>query len=144
MDDALRPGPTPARSVQTPSLKDAHVPPAPLAPALPRRCLLRQPGAWNDFVDRYLGLIYHVVHHTAHLRSVPLRPEDVEDVAAEIMLAIVANDYSALRQFRGLSSLSTYLTVISRRICIHQLNKRAGVPDAAAPLDGRKAAAIPE
>jgi RNA polymerase sigma-70 factor (ECF subfamily) len=97
----------------------------PLDRDLLRRCLLRQPGAWNDFVDRFLGLIYHVVHHTAHLRSTPLRPEDVEDLAAEVLLQIVANDYAVLRQFRSNSSLATYLTVISRRICVHELARRA-------------------
>jgi RNA polymerase sigma-70 factor (ECF subfamily) len=90
-----------------------------------RRCLAKQPGAWNDFVDRFLGLIYHVVQHTAHLRSTPLKPEDTEDLAAEVLLQLVANDYSVLRQFRGNSSLSTYLTVIARRICVHELARRA-------------------
>jgi RNA polymerase sigma-70 factor (ECF subfamily) len=90
-----------------------------------RRCLSHQPGAWNDFVDRFLGLIYHVVHHTAHLRSVPLKPEEVEDVAAEVLLQLVSNDYAVLRQFRGNSSLATYLTVIARRICIHEVNSRS-------------------
>ncbi len=89
------------------------------------RCLNHEPGAWNDFVDRFLGLIYHVVQHTAHLRSTPLRPEDTEDVAAEILLQIVSNDYAVLRQFRRQSSLATYLTVIARRICVHELAKRA-------------------
>jgi RNA polymerase sigma-70 factor (ECF subfamily) len=89
-----------------------------------RRCLAHQPGAWNDFVDRFLGLIYHVVHHTAHLRSTPLRPEDIEDLAAEVLLQIVANDYAVLRQFKGHSSLATYLTVIARRICVHELARR--------------------
>jgi RNA polymerase sigma-70 factor (ECF subfamily) len=93
--------------------------------SLIQRCLTHQPGAWNDFVDRYLGLIYHVIHHTAHLRSVPLGPEDTEDVAAEILLQMVANDYAIFRQFRGQSSLATYLTVISRRICIHEITKGA-------------------
>jgi RNA polymerase sigma-70 factor (ECF subfamily) len=94
-----------------------------------QRCLNHEPGAWNDFVDRYLGLIYHVVHHTAHLRSVPLSPEDTEDVAAEILLQLVANNYAILRQFRGQSSLATYLTVIARRICIHELVKHGGGPE---------------
>src|SRR5436190_3629193 len=89
-----------------------------------QRCLAHQPGAWNDFVDRYLGLIYHVIHHTAHHRSAPLRPEDVEDLAAEVLLQIVANDYAVIRQFRGHSSLASYLTVISRRICVHELARR--------------------
>jgi len=94
-----------------------------------RRCLDHQPGAWNDFVDRYLGLIYHVVHHTAHSRSTPLRPEDTEDLAAEILLQIVSGDYSVLRQFKGKCSLATYLTVISRRICVHQLANRMAAHD---------------
>jgi RNA polymerase sigma-70 factor, ECF subfamily len=89
-----------------------------------KRCLQHEPGAWNDFVDRYLGLVYHVIHHTAHLRSVPLRPEDVEDLAAEILLGVVAKDYQVLREFRGKSSLATYLTVVARRICVHHLARR--------------------
>lgn len=105
-----------------------------------QRCLNREPGAWNDFVDRFLGLIYHVIHHTSHVRSVSLQPEDVEDLAAEILLHIVDNNYAMLRQFRGSASLATYLTVIARRICIHELIKRAGgVPEG--PVDGRRAAA---
>ena len=94
-----------------------------------RRCLTRQPGAWNDFVDRYLGLVYHVIHHTSHLRSTPLRPEDVEDLGAEVLLQIVAGDYAVLRQFRGASSLATYLTVIARRICVQELAKRGAARD---------------
>jgi RNA polymerase sigma-70 factor (ECF subfamily) len=89
-----------------------------------KRCLAHQPGAWNDFVDRFLGLIYHVVHHTAHLRSTPLRAEDTEDLAAEVLLQIVSGDYAVLRQFRGNSSLATYLTVIARRISVHELARR--------------------
>jgi RNA polymerase sigma-70 factor (ECF subfamily) len=89
-----------------------------------RRCLHREPGAWNDFVDRFLGLIYHVIHHTAHLRSTPLKPEDVEDLAAEVLLQIVDNNYAILRQFKGQASLATYLTVIARRICVQELARR--------------------
>ena len=90
-----------------------------------KRCLHHEPGAWNDFVDRFLGLIYHVIQHTAHQRSYPLRPEDTEDLAAEILLAVIANDYQSLRQFRGHSSLATYLTVIARRTCVQELARRA-------------------
>jgi RNA polymerase sigma-70 factor (ECF subfamily) len=108
--------------------------------ALLQRCLNHDRGAWNDFVDRFLGLIYHVVHHTAHLRSSALRPEDVEDVAAEILLQIVSNDYAVLRQFRGQSSLATYLTVIARRICVHELARRAAVREVQPKVDGHAAA----
>jgi RNA polymerase sigma-70 factor (ECF subfamily) len=88
-----------------------------------QRCLDREPGAWNDFVDEYIHLIYHVIHHTAGQRSAPVSPEDIEDLAAEIFLQIVDNNYHVLRQFQGRSSLATYLTVIARRICIRMLAK---------------------
>jgi RNA polymerase sigma-70 factor (ECF subfamily) len=74
-------------------------------------------------------LIYHVTSHTAHLRSIPLRPEDTEDIAAEVLLQIVSSDYAVLRQFKGNSSLSTYLAVIARRICVHELTRRTGSPE---------------
>ncbi len=90
-----------------------------------RRCLHHEPGAWNDFVDRFIGLIYHVIHHTSHQRSMPLHPEDTEDLAADILMSVVNHDYAALRQFRGQSSLATYLTVIARRTCVQELARRA-------------------
>src|SRR5207253_299220 len=96
-----------------------------------KRCLHHEPGSWNDFVDRFLGLVYHVVRHTADLRSFPLTAEDTEDIAAQVLLQVVENDYAALRQFRGHSSLATYLTVIARRTCVHELARRAPVREAA-------------
>lgn len=93
------------------------------------RCLAKQPGSWNDFVDRFLSLIYHTVQYTAYLRSVKLGPEDVEDISAEVLLQIVADNYKVLRDFRGEANLSTYLTVIARRTCIHELNRRQSVRD---------------
>jgi RNA polymerase sigma-70 factor, ECF subfamily len=97
-----------------------------------QRCLQHHKGAWNDFVDRYLGLIYHVIHFTAHQRSAPLQPEDVEDLASEVLVQIVANNYQVLHQFRGQSSFSAYLTVIARRICVQELSRRATQAEAQA------------
>jgi RNA polymerase sigma-70 factor (ECF subfamily) len=88
------------------------------------RCLRHEPGAWTDFVDRYMGLIYHVIHHVAHARSLVLSAADIEDIAAEIFLAIVDDNYDVLRRFKGTSSLPTYLTVVARRICVKEVVKR--------------------
>ena len=90
-----------------------------------KRCLNHEPGAWTDFVDRFLGLVYHVVQHTADMRSHAITPEDKEDIAAQILVRTVENDYAALRQFRGKSSLASYLTVIARRTCVNELASRA-------------------
>ncbi len=109
-----------------------------------RRCLHREPGSWNDFVDRYLSLIYHAIGYTAHLRSARLSPEDVEDIAAEVLLHIVADDFKLLRDFRKESSLATYLTVITRRICVHELVRRQKVRDAIKRGDSRLAQPEPD
>jgi len=101
--------------------------------SLLQRCLSHDAAAWREFVDRFLGLIYHVIQSTTQLRSNPLSPEDVEDLAAEILLQVVAKDFAVLRRFQGRSSLAAYLTVIARRTCIHELAKRAGVSSLPAP-----------
>jgi RNA polymerase sigma-70 factor (ECF subfamily) len=89
-----------------------------------QRCLAGESRSWEEFVDRFMGLVLHVVDHTAQSRSYQLRPEDREDLVSEVFLAIVADDLRVLRGFRGASSLATYLTVIARRIVVRQLSQR--------------------
>ncbi len=88
------------------------------------RCLAREPRAWREFVDRFLGLVVHVINHTCQARSVRLSPADVEDVISEVFLTIVNEDFAVLRRFRGEACLSSYLTVIARRVVVRELLKR--------------------
>jgi len=90
------------------------------------RCLARKPRSWEDFVDRFLGLVFHVIDHTAQCRSVRLTVDDRDDLAAETFLAFVKDDFSVLRRFRGGSSLATYLTVVARRVVVREMLKRNG------------------
>ena len=89
-----------------------------------QRCLAEEPGAWRSFVDRFLGLFIHVVDHTAHVRSVRLTQEDRDDLCAEVFVTLLADKYAVLRNFRGKSSLATYLTVIARRVIILEMTRR--------------------
>jgi len=108
------------------------------------RCLQQKPRAWEDFVDRFMGLVIHVINHTAQARNVRLAPEDRDDLCASLFLAVVDNDFAILRNFRGRCSLATYLTVIARRIVVHNLLTRKSMASlshdseesfAATPLD---------
>lgn len=89
-----------------------------------KRCLSEEPGAWKDFVDRFIGLFVHVINHTAHSRSVSLSPDDVEDLCAEVFVVLLSNNYGVLRHFRGKSSFATYLAVIARRIVVKEITHR--------------------
>ena len=106
-----------------------------------QRCLARKPRAWQDFVDRFVGLVVHVINHSAKSRSIRISEQDGEDLAAEVFLAMVSDDFAILRRFRGESSLATYLTVVARRVVVRELVKRR-VPaklsqSAEAPDDSR-------
>src|SRR6185369_16556424 len=90
----------------------------------------RSSGAWEDFVDRFLGLVLHVINHTAQSRSIAIAPQDQEDLTSEVFMAILDDDYAVLRRFRAQSSLATYLTVVSRRVVVRELLKRRIVPNA--------------
>ena len=91
--------------------------------SLLQQCLAHQPRSWEAFVDRFLGLVVHVVNHTANARSIRLAKEDREDLCADVFLEILQNDFSVLRSFRGQSSLATYLTVLARRVVVRKLVK---------------------
>ncbi len=92
-----------------------------------QRCLQREPRAWENFVDRFLGVVVHVIQHTAQSRSLRISPQDRDDLAAEVFLTLINEDYAVLRRFRGQSSLATYLTVIARRVVVRELLKRKTV-----------------
>ena len=66
----------------------------------------------------------HVVQHTANSRSIRLSADDVDDLCSEIFLTLLKGDFAVLRHFKAQSSLATYLTVIARRIVIHELVRR--------------------
>lgn len=73
-----------------------------------------------------MGLVVHVVNHSAQARSIRLSAQDRDDLCAEVFLAIVRDDFALLRRFRGQSSLATYLTVVSRRIVVRHLIDHKG------------------
>jgi RNA polymerase sigma-70 factor, ECF subfamily len=90
-----------------------------------QRCLSREPRAWDAFVERFLGLIVHVVRHTATARSLQLSPQDEEDLVAEFFATVVRDDFALLRRFRLESSLATYLAVVARRVVVRELLRRS-------------------
>jgi RNA polymerase sigma-70 factor (ECF subfamily) len=86
-----------------------------------RRLVAGDAAAWRSFVDRFQRLVVARVAATARELHLPLRPSDADDLAADVFLQLVANDYSTLRDFQGRSSLSTWISVITRRLALRRL-----------------------
>lgn len=91
--------------------------------SLLNRCIENAPGGWEDFVDRFIALISHVVVSTAGLRLGRISEQSRDDIVAEVFLRLIENDFAILRRFRGQSSLGTYLVVVTRRIAIRKLSQ---------------------
>lgn len=91
-------------------------------------CLADSPRAWKNFVDRFLGLVVHVAHHTAQCRSLRLTEDLRDDLVCEVFSVIVADKYAVLRRFQRNCSLATYLSVIARRVIVRRLYAMASQP----------------
>lgn len=88
------------------------------------RCLERKPRAWEDFVDRFLGLVIHVINHTAEARRLRMTPELRDDLCSEVFLTLLKDDFAVLRRFRGRCSLASYLCVVARRVVVRTLRQK--------------------
>lgn len=88
---------------------------------LAKACIHRDSKAWSEFLDRFAPLFVHVVRQAAALRSMPLDQATEDDLVAEILTRLVDDDFKILRTFRGKARLSTFLTVIARRVAVNHL-----------------------
>ena len=88
-----------------------------------RDCLIKAPQAWENLSDRFLGLVVHIVNHTALARGVHMPPELRDDLVADVFVSWIDRDFAILRRFRGQSSLATYLAVVSRRVVLRRLSQ---------------------
>lgn len=95
-----------------------------------QRCLDREPRAWENFVDRFVGLVVHVVHRTTSGRGMTIDDSTRDDLAAEVFLVLIRHDFAVLRRFRRQCSLATYLTVIARRVVVRRLQSMGSHPPA--------------
>ncbi len=93
------------------------------------RCLQNSSQAWEEFVDRYIGLVSHVVDHAALNRSLALDSSTRDDLISDVFFSWIRDDFAVLRRFEGNSSLATYLTVVARRIVVRHLLKNRSIAD---------------
>ena len=81
-------------------------------------------AAWGQFVERFQRLVLSRIHVSARERGLELDAATAEDVCAEVFLQLVARDFASLRLYAGRSKLSTWLSVVTRRICLRWLNQQ--------------------
>lgn len=69
----------------------------------------------------------------------------LEETCAEVIFVLFKNECAALRSFQGRSSFGTWLTVVSRRVCLaKQLNQERSISAAARTINDVDIGTIPE
>lgn len=79
-------------------------------------------GAWSQFLDRYSGLIYHVV------LTFDRDPDRSGNCYLFVCQQLSANDFRRLRKFdpAGTASFSTWLCAVTRNLCLDWHRKEHG------------------
>jgi RNA polymerase sigma-70 factor, ECF subfamily len=102
--------------------------------ALVQRLLLREEVAWTEFVSRYDRLIQQRARGTCGEVGFGSRQDEVAaEICAEVYAALVAHDMKSLRTFSSRSRLSTWLSVVVRRIALRHLSRLRKLPANAEP-----------
>lgn len=83
---------------------------------------LERESAWCAFLERYSGLIYHVV------RSFDRDPDNSGNCFLFVCEKLSANEFRRLRKFdqSGRASFSTWLLAVVRNLCLDWLRKEHG------------------
>lgn len=77
-----------------------------------------------QLLEQNLPLIKQVIAAVCRQRC--LFGEDAEDAQQEVMLRLLADDCAAFADFRGESTLETYITTVTARVCIDEIRRRKG------------------
>jgi RNA polymerase sigma factor (sigma-70 family) len=79
-------------------------------------------SAWCEFLDRYSGLIYHVVHNFDR------DPDRSGNCFLFVCERLSADDFRRLRKFdlAGRASFSTWLCAVARNLCLDWYRKEHG------------------
>lgn len=107
------------------------------------RCIEGDTEGWRTFLQRFGGLFAYVAARTAERRGAALSDAEREDIVANVVLECLRNDAAVLRAFAGRASLSSYLTVIARRVAVRHLVREFEAFRAAVAHDRPQATAMP-
>ncbi len=114
--------------------------------ALVRRCADGDRGAWDAFVEGYGALLNALVRRMLARRCGRAPDTDVDEIVAEVFLALLRRDRILLHRFNPQYRLSTYLGVITRTEVLRFLRRgrrKPGDLEEAERIEDTSAAAGP-
>ena len=99
--------------------------------AVLKACWEQQPGAWEQFLERFGRLIYYGIHRTCQLKGHEVSPAEVEDLFHDVLVHLLKEDCKRLRQYRGThgATVATWIRTITVRFTIDYLRSQGKVAE---------------
>ncbi len=79
-------------------------------------CMKGHQNAWDAFLERYSGLIFHAIRKTLEKYSLIDKEQVVDDLFQRVFLSFMESDCKKFRQFRWKCKLSTWLYTVAVRM----------------------------
>ncbi len=89
--------------------------------AFVHRLIQRDSAAWGELTTKYRDAVVRGVGRGCAELGVAMTSARLEEVSAEVVFVLFKNDFASLRGFQGRSTFATWLTVVSRRVCLAKL-----------------------
>lgn len=92
--------------------------------ALVARCAGGDREAWASFLTAHSERIRHAIRQAIAHRGIHLSREEEEDLHAEALASLVADDYRRLKTYRGHNGcrLGTWVCLVATRLTLNQLS----------------------
>ncbi len=103
-------------------------------------CLKGDKAAWDTFLERYAGLIFHAITGTLEKYSFVSKDQVSEDLFQRVLLSLMESRCKKLRQFRWRCKFSTWLYTVAVRMTIDHVKKE----DPGPPANNHVWASIPD
>jgi RNA polymerase sigma-70 factor (ECF subfamily) len=92
--------------------------------SLVQRCLDQDRAAWAELVEKYEATLFFTIRHTLRARGAEAPDELVADLQADVLMALVKDDFRRLSRYAGRCRLGHWLKVVASNYTIDQLRQR--------------------
>lgn len=93
-------------------------------------CVKGEQNAWDAFLERYSGLIFHAINRTLERYSFVAKDQVLNDLFQRVFLSLMESRCKKFRQFRWKCKLSSWLYTITVRMTIDYVKKEGFAPPA--------------
>lgn len=92
------------------------------AQRLIERCIRREEKAWEEFIERFSGLLYYSARERLKRNKIAYGQEDIEDIVQAVFLEIWEKE--KLKEVRDRKKITAWLSVVAQTRAINYMKRK--------------------